>query len=150
MEPRAKTLIERLGFLDYDRKKYSHDEIQIWTYRNFRAIVKNVFPLINIDDSKPLDLKLEYPVTDDSYHKNYIVGFVDVYSTRYNIGVEIKTQIPVMGDLIRQIQFYRKYINGSWIIVSPDDRNSVILKEQGIYFFKYNNQVNADQLRLQF
>jgi hypothetical protein len=144
MEVKAKTIIERFGFLDYDRKKFSHDEIQIWAYRNFRGIVKNVFPLIHIDQTKPLDLKLEYPVASN----NYIIGFVDIFCKEYNIGVEVKTEIPVLGDLIRQIQFYRKYVTGSWIIVSPDDRSSSILKEQGIYFFKYCHPSSKDQLRL--
>lgn len=73
-------------------------------------------------------------VSDNSFNKIYIVGFVDVYCKKYAIGIEVKTEIPVIGDLIRQIQFYRKYLTGSWIVVSPDDRNSNILKEQGIHF----------------
>lgn len=149
MEPRARTVIERFGFADYDRKRYSHDEMQIWTYRNFRSIVKSVFPLLEIDEITPLDLKLEYPVTDNGTNKNYIVGFIDVYCRKLSIGVEIKTEIPIVGDLIRQIQFYRKYIGGAWIVVSPDERNVAILKEQGINIYKYNPRVaDKDQLYL--
>lgn len=61
MEPRAKTLVERLGFLDTDRRKFKHDEIQIWVYKNFRSILKQVLPLVQIDDAEPLDLRLEHP-----------------------------------------------------------------------------------------
>lgn len=139
MKTKPRTLIERLGFLDQDRRGYSHDEIQIWAYRNFESIVRNVFPLLKIDNSRPLDLKLEYPVSTNDF-KNYIVGFIDVYSKQYNIGIEVKAQIPIVGDLLRQIQFYRRYLEGSWIIVSPDDRNKVILREQGIQFYKYCQQ----------
>jgi hypothetical protein len=146
MEPRAKTLIERLGFSDPDRKKYKHDEIQIWVYQNFRSIIKMVFPLLNVDENEPLEIKLEHPVSDNGY-RNFIVGFVDVYCQKLSIGVEIKSEMPGIGDLIRQIQFYRKYITGSWIVVSPDDRNSDILIAQGIYFFKYRPK-NKNQLQL--
>jgi hypothetical protein len=147
MEPKAKTLIERLGFLDPDRKKYKHDEIQIWVYHNFRSIIKHVFPLLKVENDLQLKIELEYPVADNSKHKNFIVGFVDVYCRKYSIGVEIKTEMPVVGELIRQIQFYRNYINGSWIVVSPDDRNANILKGQGIYFYKYHS-ADVDQLKL--
>jgi hypothetical protein len=30
MEPKARTIIERLGFADQDHKRIQHDEIQIW------------------------------------------------------------------------------------------------------------------------
>jgi hypothetical protein len=147
MEPRAKTLMERLGFMDPDRKRHSHDEIQIWVYRNFKTILKTVFPSLEIDESALLDLKLEYPVTSDN--RNFIVGFVDVYSRRLGIGIEVKTEMPTVGDLIRQIQFYRKYVSGAWIVVSPDDKNSDILREQGINFFKYHHRYRCkDQLLL--
>lgn len=147
MEPRAKTLIERLGFMDPDRKRHSHDEIQIWVYRNFREIIQRVFPLLQVDESSLLDLRLEHPITADN--RNFIVGFVDVYSRRLAISVEVKTEIPTIGDLIRQIQFYKKYMSGTWIVVSPDSRNSEILREQGIYFFKYTlNIFNREQLEL--
>ena len=147
MEPRAKTLIERLGFLDTDRRKFKHDEIQIWVYRNFPSILKQVLPLVQVDDAVPLDLRLEYPIADQTYNRNYIVGFVDVYCRRLSVGVEVKTEIPRVGDLIRQIQFYKRYSTMSWIVVSPDDENAEILKEQGIYFYKYKAAVDK-QLRL--
>lgn len=136
MDPKAKTIIERHGFLDPDRKKPKHDEIQLWVYNNFRQVLKELWPTTApFDKSASLNLKLEYPVSDN----RYVIGFIDIYWP-HAVAVEVKTEIPVIGDLIRQIQFYRNYMGGPcWIVVSPDDRAASILKEQGIYFYKYKS-----------
>ncbi|HYG01658.1 MAG TPA: hypothetical protein VD927_04390 [Chryseosolibacter sp.] len=150
MEPRAKTIIERHGFVDLDRRRAKHDEVQIWVYKNFARVVREVFPLLQFDDSK-LDIKLEFPVTDHGYYRNFIVGFADLYCQQLSIGIEVKTELPVIGDLIRQIQFYRKYLPGTWIIVSPDDRHAGILREQDIWFYKYEDtdvQLSLFELRV--
>lgn len=98
MEPKAKTLIERLGFLDQDRRHCTHDEIQLWVYRNFRSIVKRAFPQLSIDPERNLEVKLEYPITDQ--RRNFVVGFADVFCLRYSIAIEVKTEIPIVGDVI--------------------------------------------------
>jgi len=145
MERKAKTLIERFGFVDPDREKPSHDQIQIWVYNNFPMIVRRVFPSVEVENYLPLDIKLEYPVSDQ---RNFVVGFIDVYCRKLSIGIEIKSEIPRLGDLVRQIQYYRKYVTGSWIVVSPDDRSAGILIDQGIHFFKYDNSMANNQLEL--
>jgi hypothetical protein len=132
MEPKAKTIIERHGFRDTDRKDSVHDQIQIWTFKNFRSVLETVFPEQKLPDMLPTP-ELEWAVTD----RNFIVGFVDIYLC--GIAVEVKSKIPVVGDLIRQINFYRKYIGAQWLVVSPDDRFVDLLKSQGIKFFKYKN-----------
>lgn len=148
MEPRAKTLIERYGFVDHDRRNSMHDEIQIWVYRNFKTIIAAVFPTLKLGP-EPLDLKLEHPVVDNSQHKNFVVGFIDVYCRQMSIAMEVKTSLPGVGDVIRQIQFYKRYLSGSWIVISPDDHHSIILREQGIHFFKYKGKEgDIDQLKL--
>jgi hypothetical protein len=97
-----------------------------------------MFPLLVIDDDH-LDLKLEYPVTDISNNKNFVIGFIDIYCRKLGISIEVKSEMPSIGELLRQIQFYKRYISGTWIVVSPDNRNVEILKEQGIHFFKYRS-----------
>jgi hypothetical protein len=72
MEPKSKTLIERMGFLDSDRRRYSHDEIQIWVYKNFRSIIKKTFPMVEYENIKPVEIKLEYPITDN--RRNFVVA----------------------------------------------------------------------------
>jgi hypothetical protein len=134
MKPRAKTIIERHGFLDRDREKPTHDEIQIWAYRNICAILREVFPEHKIPEQVPL--AFEYAIMD----KNYVVGFVDLFSPNFNFGIEVKTEIPSIGDLLRQIHFYKQYqCTAAWIVISPDDRYAHLLKDQGIKFFKYKS-----------
>lgn len=51
---------------------------------------------------------------------------------------EVKSAIPSLGELIRQINVYREYVGGSFVVVSPDDKFSEPLKSQDIYFYKYS------------
>ncbi len=141
MEPRAKTLIERLGFRDADRKNSRHDEIQYWVYKNLRIVLQEVFPDKLIPDLKDIPVKLEYAVTERNYNRNYVVGFVDIYCERFGIAIEIKTDIPVVGDLIRQINFYRNFLNsGTWIVVCPNRMAAPMLRDQDIKFYHYRSQ----------
>ncbi|WP_417914982.1 hypothetical protein [Candidatus Electronema sp. JM] len=50
---------------------------------------------------------------------------------------EVKTEIPSLGELIRQINIYREYGAKKIFVVSPDDRYVSVLQEQGIGFIKY-------------
>ncbi len=50
---------------------------------------------------------------------------------------EVKTEIPSLGELIRQINIYREYGAKKIFVVSPDDRYVNVLEEQGIGFIKY-------------
>lgn len=49
---------------------------------------------------------------------------------------EVKTSIPSVGELIRQINFYRNFKWGIYVVVSPDDRFASILESQNIRFIK--------------
>lgn len=42
---KAKSLIEKHGFLDPDKKTTEHDKIQTWVYQNFESILKELFQL---------------------------------------------------------------------------------------------------------
>ena len=89
----------------------------------------------------------------------YVVGFIDLQvrciwdglswcvktkewsldrvSYPWLIHFEVKTLIPSLGELIRQIQLYKEYQGGLYIVVSPDARFVDILKEQKIGFYHY-------------
>lgn len=56
-------------------------------------------------------------------------GATDVY-------FEIKTTIQ-LGQLLRQINYYRMSVGGDFIVVSPDTRFIDTLKEQGVHFVEY-------------
>jgi hypothetical protein len=49
---------------------------------------------------------------------------------------EVKATMPSAGELIRQIRMYQEYVQGQWVVVSPDDRHRGILESQGIEFYK--------------
>lgn len=52
--------------------------------------------------------------------------------------VEVKSFMPTMGELMRQINLYRTAFTGRFVVVSPDDSYADILKEQGVTFVKYS------------
>jgi hypothetical protein len=94
--------------------------------------LKALYP--NQEIPEELCARLEHPILD----RSFVVGFADIYSTRYHIGIEIKSEIVSIGDLIRQIQFYRNYTEGTdWVVISPDERFAGLLKDQGILFYRY-------------
>jgi hypothetical protein len=155
-EPKAKTHLQKLGFLDTDKKNSKHDIIQIWAYENAHQIIaetimsKNEFPF-KIDK-----IKWEHQVINQNGSFSQLVGFIDImvkisgkfYSepnkdfqeeTR-EIFIEVKTEIPSVGALIRQIrayQTYKSYVH--YIVVAPDNKFEKLLDEQGIWFFKYSD-----------
>jgi hypothetical protein len=49
---------------------------------------------------------------------------------------EVKATMPSAGELIRQIHMYQEYVQGQWVVGSPDDRHRGILGSQGIEFYK--------------
>jgi len=58
------------------------------------------------------------------------------------INFEVKTAIPSLGELFRQIQMYRSYLssslNNKFVVVSPDNRFEKQILDQGIGFLKYD------------
>ena len=59
-----------------------------------------------------------------------------LFETDIPVYFEVKTQIESIGELIRQINMYREYVKGIFIVVSPDDRCQDILTSQHIGFLK--------------
>lgn len=148
MRPKAQTLIERAGFMDPDRLNSRHDEIQLWAYDNLEQLLGQLTTEGN--RIQILSRKLEYPITQASSTFSSIVGFVDLFASgrvhcasgdfkSFSAAIEIKSTIPCVGDLIRQINFYRKFqtTNSIWIVISPVDKFERVLRDQLIYFIKY-------------
>ena len=50
---------------------------------------------------------------------------------------EVKSSIPSLGELIRQIRMYEPHVDGDFVVVCADDRFAVPLKRQGIGFVTY-------------
>jgi len=150
MKPKAKTLIERHGFIDPDRKESLHDKIQIWAYKNIQLILRSLSS--SDKEFRITYASMERPIVQHERNYSAVIGFVDLYvsasvyqgdklcRTIY-VSLEIKSNIESCGDLIRQINFYRNFesFKSTWIVVSPDDRFREILLDQGIYFYKYQD-----------
>lgn len=152
---KAKTLIEKHGFRDIDKGSPKHDKIQLWVYENSHRIIDELF----VKKSQNFEIKekrMEYEIIEhyNSYGtpRKQIIGFVDLYVSylRENDRVEnkfpcvyfeIKTEIPSLGELIRQLNFYKVYIgeNSPIVVVSPDDRYEKYIIEQGFSFYKYQD-----------
>jgi hypothetical protein len=86
-----------------------------------------------------IDMIVSYPGYDlDFYGKDfpsYVVhGLSDYY---HHVCFEVKTTIPSLGELIRQINMYREYVRSPFYIVAPDKKFISQLQSQGIGFVHY-------------
>lgn len=136
-KPRASTIQQRFGFRDDDLKKPDHDTMMLWLDANAEQVVKDLFG----DKTYPTRKVWEYPVMS-GVSKQYCIGFVDMLihcdGIWCDVAVEIKTSIPSLGELIRQIRMYQQYLKKiPFVIISPDDRFQSALESQGIKFYKY-------------
>lgn len=75
--------------------------------------------------SEPRLLKHEPPEWEVESKSNWFACF------------EVKTAIPSLGELVRQIQMYRSYHDVDYYVVAPDDRFVKQLVAQNIGFIKY-------------
>jgi len=143
---------ESFGFKDEDRKNPKHDDIVKWVHKNLDELVKRVFKARFGNEKHWSDhsldrLSIEQPVWEHRIISDgktpTIKGFIDIATTCYGFGdekkifFEAKTSIPSVGALIREIQFYKFYERGIYVVVSPDDTESSLLRTQQIEFIKY-------------
>ncbi len=100
----------------------------------------------------------EYPIQD----KSYVIGFVDFraiikfpvtssfesitggrewgsFDEEIIFNFEIKSAIPSLGELFRQIQLYKVYDKNPFVIICPDARFREQIESQGLTFLKYEN-----------
>ena len=155
---KAKTHLEKLGFSEADKKKPNHDKIQTWVYENIETVIKETVMKKNKHPWKIKKNIWEHQVVYTNMSYKMLVGFIDIMaeiegvfhfdpkseiqSYDYKpVFIEVKTEIPVLGNLIRQMRAYQTYqgLYTAYLIVSPDDRHEKILKEQGFYFYKYKD-----------
>jgi len=61
-----------------------------------------------------------------------------ITTSRRTFRFEVKTEIPSLGEVIRQINMYREYdSDAKYYLVSPDDKHVDVLKKERIGFVKY-------------
>ncbi len=78
-------------------------------------------------------LSIELELTDAGWVEQWHVTFYRYSHNEENsIYFEAKTEIPSLGELIRQINMYRSYGAKRFFVVSPNDSYAQLLKRQGI------------------
>lgn len=144
MKPKAKTNLEKMGFLDLDRNK-NHDELQLEILSNPEKLVRS----ISKSELKNLKIKsvdLEVPVVSQSGYNSskFIVGYLDcVIIAKFDGGyahlaIEIKTKIDSFGDTLRQINTYKQYKKDFiYCIASQDDKYKEQFETQGLRFYNF-------------
>ena len=133
-----------------------------WLNEDLRKHGEPTIALADLPPRKPLEIASvvwEHPIMS----KQYVIGFIDLaiwyiedglsldcqvytweihhHKREYPLCIEVKSSISAASELIRQIQLYRQYQRGTYVVVSPDARYADVLKSQGIEFYHY--QVGA-------
>lgn len=148
-EIKAKTMMQKSGFMDPDKKSPEHDKIQTWCYKNMKKVLCSAF-----NTSKEFEIvyiKWEHEIVQRSNQMDsspkFIIGFVDFKVVVKNkeetiVYIEVKPKIPSLGELIRQMNFYKTYLGNRarYLVISPDDSYCDILKGQGFHFYKYKDE----------
>ena len=78
-------------------------------------------------------LNLNIELEENGWNSKWNIG----YATDNRINFEVKTEIPSLGELIRQLNMYKSYGAKNIFVVAPDDSHKELLQEQGIGFIKY-------------
>ncbi len=121
-------------------------------------VLRRAWPQVfdGVGDPRIAALRIEYPVVvgrngrDGCGDSGWVAGFIDLAiavevtrrhgsTVRYQetFYVEVKSGQIALGDLMRQINFYRVHRkNGYWVVVGPDDRYADLLKGQGVAFVR--------------
>ncbi|OAQ42095.1 hypothetical protein A5893_02985 [Pedobacter psychrophilus] len=74
-----------------------------------------------------------------SYKKvDYIYGGPDEENEEC-IYIEVKTKIPSLGELFRQMRMYKEFIVGDFLVICPDDSEQSLIEEQGFKFLKFKS-----------
>lgn len=72
---------------------------------------------------------------NDVYMRSVITWASEVWTP--SILVEAKSQMPTMGELMRQLNHYRQGFSGPLVVIAPDDSLSSLLSDQDVRFFRY-------------
>lgn len=83
-------------------------------------------------------LSMSIELTDQGWIERWNVTFIRYSHDEENrVHFEVKTEIPSLGELIRQINMYRSYGANRFFVVSPDDSHAKLLQEQRIGLIRF-------------
>jgi hypothetical protein len=86
--------------------------------------------VIGVDFSKnKVNNKIEWAQTEKTGFNN---------ETNYkDLLIEVKTKIQSLGELFRQLNTYKEFEKGDYLVVCPDDSNEETIISQGFKFYKF-------------
>lgn len=158
---------QKASLAEFERQQWQAQ--RDWRLKNF-WIDAQLSDMADIPEAREqIKITWEYPIT--SGKSKYMIGFIDMlvqawgnyeyhYSERdeewsvfsnwqLTFCIEIKTKIPSMGELVRQIRTYQTHIpycECRWIVVCPDDCFKEPLASQGITLIKYTGGASQGKL----
>lgn len=85
------------------------------------------------------DVLLTYtaPCPSPDYGSSDAIQGFEVYPEKLQLLIEVKTVLPTLGELMRQLNLYATAFPGYQAVVAPDDRYADILREHGFGFLRY-------------
>jgi len=88
-----------------------------------------------------LIIEIERPVVDERSNRALEICWDSTLDGRKpaSILVEVKSSIPILGDLLRQLNLYKTTFDGAIVVVSPDNRYAEKIREQGFHFVKHED-----------
>ena len=159
-DEQPKTFASRHGFHDSDLTSPKHDAIMLWLHENIGDVLGELasrrYPAA---DGTVESVIVDWEVPVQVGRNDFTVGFIDMVArgsarlkepednqTHYGIQavIEVKTSIPSVGELLRQINHIRtnaRYYEPVYVVVCPDARFKEIIESQGYYFVKVPPEV---------
>lgn len=86
-----------------------------------------------LDEEERLKEKLTWGQSE----KKYVNARYNNTLNTHSLLIEVKTKIPSLGELFRQLNTYKEYESGDYLVVCPDDSEKEIIRSQGFMFFKF-------------
>jgi hypothetical protein len=96
-----------------------------------------------------LDMEVEADIASlvvghlsEDHYDNDLIGeslpqwYVSSNDRPLHLCFEVKTELPNLGELFRQIRLYQQYKGGHYVVICPDDSEKDLLREQGVILYK--------------
>jgi len=85
-----------------------------------------------------LDISIE--LAENGWNVKWEIRYseYDGYGEKNRVYFEVKTEIPSLGELIRQVNMYKSYGARKIFVIAPDDTHANLLQEQGIGLIKFS------------
>ena len=115
--------------------------VQITTKQWERPIKSNDYIIGFIDMAvffELPELNIHIELAENNWNVTWSVQYSSYDGYEKNcVYFEVKTEIPSLGELIRQVNMYKSYGAKRIFVVAPDDTHEKTLREQGIGLIKF-------------